>query len=1041
MKIDSVFVALSPPMKSIIAALLMLLAAPILAAAATVPTDHAERMQTGTRLFAKTIRPVLMNRCLKCHGGEKVRSGLSLATRETLMKGGDSGSSIDVEDPPGSLLLKLLRHEEEPNMPPKGEKLGGELLAAIQQWIELGAPYDKPLIEGSIAATGEMVVTESDRDFWSFRPLRQVAIPKSSDQWAQSNVDRFVLRKMKAKGLSPSPPTSKRNFVRRAYLDLIGLPPTPEQVQSALVGSREELIDTLLESPHHGERWARHWLDAARFAESHGFEQDYDRKFAFHYRDFVIKALNADMPFDQFVRWQLAGDEFAPDNPLAMMATGFLGAGVFPTQLTEKEFESARYDELDDMAATMGTAMLGLTIGCARCHDHKFDPIPVKDYYRLLATFSTTIRSEIQLDLDPIGYAKKLANWQDSHSEVTKKLASYEKQSRFQAAFDTWLESKEPRSQEAGPWFVLRMLEATSSRKTPLTIQADGSILASGKTPAAETYTFNAATSQKGIRFLRIEALTHSSFPRKGPGRAGNGNFALSNLKVFARRSGESKASRKLVKLVSAKATHEQNSGNLSAAAIFDSNPNGTGWAVDRGGIGKDQAVVIGFDKPIGHDGGTFFEFELRFANNGQHSMGRPRLSLSTHENPPVQVGGGLSEGLAAAYAALEAGKLRAEDRAELLPIFARKDGGWTKLNDLVQASLGRQPAPDLATVQVSSEGFKPTKHHADGRGFPHFYPQTHFLNRGDPNQKLGPASQGFLQVLMRNDKSTKAWQEAPPEGWRTSYRRRSLATWITDPKDGAGHLLARVIVNRLWHHHFGRGIVSTPNDFGLQGSEPTHPELLEYLANRLIDSGWKLKALHREIMLSNTYAQSSDPVSTSQAVDPGNEWLWRFSPRRLEAEIIRDSMLAVAQELDPKMYGAGTLSLAQKRRSIYFMIKRSRLVPMMQIFDQPEPLVSQGGRPSTTIAPQALLFMNGQQVIQQAAALARLVDSDDAEDAVKEIYRRALARHPTESEIRQSLAFISAQTDSYEVANAGDLALADFCQVVFGLNEFIYLQ
>ena len=1028
-------------MKSILAAILVLLVTPSLMAAATVPTDHAERMRLGTQLFTKKIRPVLMERCLKCHGGEKVRSGLNLATRDGLVKGGESGSSLDSEDPENSLVLKLLRHKEEPNMPPKGGKLTGDLLTAFQSWIELGAPYDKPLIEGPIAAKGEMVVTASDRDFWSFRPLRKVELPETTESWAQTDIDRFVVTRMRAKGLRPSPPTRRQNFVRRAYLDLIGLPPTPEQLHTALAGSRQNLIHTLLRSSHYGERWARHWLDTARFAESHGFEQDYDRKFAFHYRDFVIKALNSDMPFDQFVRWQLAGDEFAPDNPLAMMATGFLGAGVFPTQLTEKEFESARYDELDDMAATMGTAMLGLTIGCARCHDHKFDPIPVKDYYRLLATFSTTIRSEIQLDLDPAGHAKKLASWQGSHAKVAKNLAGYEKQAKFQTAFNRWLASKEPRSQETGPWFVLKMSEATSSRKTPLTIQADGSILASGKTPAAETYTFKATTSQKGIRFLRIEALSHSSFPRKGPGRAGNGNFALSNLKVFARPSGGSKTSRKLVKLVTAKATHEQNNGNLSAAAIFDANPNGTGWAVDRGGIGKDQAVVIGFDNPIVHDDGTFFEFELRFANNGKHSMGRPRLSLSTHEDPPVQVGGGLSEGLAAAYAALETGDLQAEHRTELLPVFARDDAGWQKLNERVQKSLSRKPAPVLAIVQVTSEGFKPTKHHADGRGFPHFYPQTHFLNRGDPNQKQGVASQGFLQVLMRNEKSTKAWQEAPPEGWRTSYRRKSLATWITDPKDGAGHLLARVIVNRLWHHHFGRGIVATPNDFGLQGTEPTHPELLEYLANRLIDSGWKLKALHREIMLSNTYAQSSDPVKDSMAVDPGNELLWRFSPRRLEAEIIRDSMLAVAQELDPKMFGAGTLSPTQKRRSIYFMIKRSRLMPMMQIFDQPEPLVSQGGRPSTTIAPQALLFMNGQQVVQHAAALARLVSADDDEGAVREIYRRALARPPTPPETRQSLAFISAQAESYEVANAGDLALADFCQVVFGLNEFIYLQ
>ena len=330
--------------------------------------------------------------------------------------------------------------------------------------------------------------------------------------------------------------------------------------------------------------------------------------------------------------------------------------------------------------------------------------------------------------------------------------------------------------------------------------------------------------------------------------------------------------------------------------------------------------------------------------------------------------------------------------------------------------------------------------HHADGRGFPHFYPQTHFLNRGDPGQKLGVAPQGFLQVLMRNGRSTKDWQEAAPQDWRTSYRRRSLANWITDPENGAGHLLARVIVNRVWQHHFGHGIVATANDFGLQGAEPTHPELLDFLANRLIRNGWKLKDLHRQIMLSAAYGQSSAPAAEKAKIDPDNHWLWRFQPRRLEAEIIRDSMLAVAGSLDPAMFGPGTLDPNHRRRSIYFMIKRSRLVPMMQIFDQPEPLVSQGGRPSTTIAPQALMFMNGRQVIDWAAALAKSAATEDLSETIRDIYRRALSREPTGPELGDSRAFIEAQIASYDSGSARSLALADFCQVIFGLNEFVHL-
>ncbi|MGB0579472.1 MAG: PSD1 and planctomycete cytochrome C domain-containing protein [Limisphaerales bacterium] len=1002
---------------------------PLATPAAELPTNHAERMRQGTALFQETVRPVLMEQCLKCHGGEKERSGLNLATHELLLKGGDSGPVIDPEEPQGSLLMRLLRHREDPNMPPKGPRLSTTTLAAIERWIGLGAPYDKPLIEGSGAKTA-MVVTDSDREFWSFKPLRKV----------DGNIDQFVRAKLKKRGLRPSAPALSRTFVRRAYLDLIGLPPTPKQLSAGMRESKEDLIDRLLDSQHYGERWARHWLDAARFAESHGFEQDYDRKYAFHYRDFVIKALNQDMPFDQFVRWQLAGDEFAPDNPLAMMATGFLGAGVFPTQLTEKEFESARYDELDDMAATMGTAMLGLTIGCARCHDHKFDPIPVKDYYQLVASFATTIRSEIELDLNPGSFEKKMAAWQKSHRQVEQPLEAYISQPEFRAAFKKWLDDGAPGDRELGSWSVLKITEAKSSGRGSLTVQPDGSVLAGGKAAAKETYTLKAKSQVPGVRSLRIEALTHKSFRRKGPGRAGNGNFVLSNIKVFASPVDPAAGKRQPVKLLSTKATHQQNQANLSAAASLDSNTEKTGWAVDFGGIGKDQALVVAFAKPISFAGGTKFEFELRFGNGGQHIIGRPRLSVSAEAEPPVVVGGGQSDARSAAFAAVKSGQLNEVHRRELLPLFGRQDPKWVGLNQARLDSAAAKPQRILETVQVSSEGFKPTKHHADGRGFPHFYPQTHFLERGDPNQKKGVATQGFLQVLMRNGKATGQWQEAPPKDWRTSYRRRGLANWITDEKNGAGHLLARVIVNRLWHHHFGRGIVSTPNDFGLQGAEPTHPELLEYLANRLIAFDWKLKPLHREIMLSATYAQKSAPSREFSAIDPANQFLWRFAPRRLEAEVIRDSMLAVSGQLDTKMFGPGTLS-AHKRRSIYFMIKRSRLVPEMQIFDQPEPLVSQGSRPRTTIAPQALLFMNSPQVIEYARALAGQSLEYSYDGAIRTIYRQVLNRDPSADEFREARDFMVTQEQTYETTAAKLLARADFCQVMFGLNEFIYLQ
>ena len=1011
--------------------------------------DHVAKIKAGTVIFQEVVAPAFRESCVRCHGGEKIRADFDLTDRESFLRGSENGAVVDLASPGDSLLLGILRHEEEPEMPPKGDPLSPEVIRSIEEWIGLGAPFDKPLIEKKGETGKEMTITENDRNFWSFRPLAATTPPETEGKWARGSIDRFILAGLRERNLEPTPEAHPRAFIRRVYLDLIGWPPTPEEVNAYLAAhekdpdaARESLIDELLASPHFGERWARHWLDAARFAESHGFEQDYDRKYAYHYRDFVIQAFNSDMPFDQFVRWQIAGDEIAPEDPLAMMATGFLGAGVFPTQLTEKEFESARYDELDDMIATTGTAMLGLTIGCARCHDHKFDPIPVKDYYQLISTFTTTIRSEIEIDLDPEGYREALAKWEMNHAPIESELEAWKKMPATVAAFDAWLESDALGQKKAGEWTVLSLDQLEAKQGSTLTKQEDGSVLVSGKKPAQEVLTFLASTKAPRVTHFRIEALADDSLPRKGPGRAGNGNFALSDLKVFVRPAGlEEGEKRREVTIASARATHEQNAGNLSVASSFDQDPKGTGWAVDRGGIGKDQAAVFALSEPIESDSGVELEFELTFSNNREHTMGRPRLSIASGEDPPVVVGSGTSEALAAAFVALERGELLPEHRDALFPLFASEHPEWGARKKKVDQSLAKRPQPDKKMVQVSSEGFPPTKHHADGRGFPHFYPETHFLNRGDPNQKQGVASPGFLQVLMREGTTSADWQEEAPEDARTSHRRRGMANWITDPENGAGHLLARVIVNRVWHHHFGRGIVATPNDFGLQGAEPSHPELLDFLARELIADGWKLKPLHRKILLSAAYGQGSGPDAEKAAIDPDNELLWRFSPRRLEAEAIRDSMLAISGQLDRTMFGPGTLDEANRRRSIYFFLKRSRLVPIMQVFDQPEPLVSQGSRPSTTVAPQALLFMNNPQVVRWADALAeRLEQEDSGEAAVNTLYELALNRSPTPGERARSLGFLEAQAEAYGGNEGRRLALADLCQVIFGLNEFVYL-
>ncbi|HEV3121967.1 MAG TPA: PSD1 and planctomycete cytochrome C domain-containing protein [Isosphaeraceae bacterium] len=717
---------------------------------AKVPADHPRRMQEGLELFRKHVRPVLVASCLKCHGGKTTKGDLDLSDRAPLLESGV------IEGGKESRLLALITHEDEPYMPYKAAKLPQESIDRIARWIELGAPYDKPLVEGP--AAGPMTITDEQRAFWSFQPLSAAPPPAvRNEPSVKTAIDRFILAEQEKRGLAPNAPADRRVLVRRLFFDLIGLPPAPEEIDLFLAdtapGAYERLVDRLLDSPHYGERWARHWMDVARFAESHGYEQDYNRPHAYHYRDFLIKALNEDMPFDQFLRWQVAGDELAPEKPMALAATGFLGAGAFPTQLTEAEFESARYNELDDMTATLGTAFLGLSVGCARCHDHKYDPIPSEDYYRLAATFTTTIRSEIDLALEP-----------------------------------------------------------------------------------------------------------------------------------------------------------------------------------------------------------------------------------------------------------------------------------------------GAKPTK----MQVSSEGFPHTKHNADERGFPHFYPQTYILKRGDVNQRQGEATPGFLRVLMRGGKNVQDWQAEPPPGWtRTSFHRAALAHWLTDTDHGAGSLAARVIVNRLWQHHFGTGIVATPNDFGLQGERPTHPQLLDWLASDMVRNGWRLKRLHRLIVTSAVYQEDSRFDEPRAAIDLSNQYLWRRAPRRVEAEPIRDAMLSASGLLDPRMFGPGSLDLSMRRRSLYFFIKRSELIPTMMLFDWPEHLVSIGQRGTTTTAPQALMFMNSALGRRCAESFAYRLEREPG-TAVRRGYKIAFGREPSGAEAQLAAEFLCRQQTAYlegDHSSAEHLALVDFCQALMSSSEFIYIQ
>jgi len=1018
---------------------------PTIPAQAVEPQDKSKRQPSkeGLDLFKRDVHQILVGRCIRCHGGEAIEGKLDLTTRERALAGGSRGAAIVPGKHRQSLLYQLVTTTADERMPQEGAALSKANIDAIAKWIDLGAPYGgtlKPQEQDPLAWT-KRKIDRLHQDYWAFKPLRPVDHADRTERArSDGTIDRLIQQRLTQAELPVNQAAGRAELVRRAHFDLLGTPPTPELIHTFAADrspdAYEKLIDQLLDSPQYGERWARHWLDVARFAESHGFEHDYDRPHAYHYRDFVIRAFNDDLPYTDFVRWQLAGDELAPKNPLALMATGFLGAGVFPTQITANEVERTRYDALDDMLSTTGTAFLALTIGCARCHDHKFDPIPQADYYRLLSTFTTTVRSNIDLELDPERSRQAEKRFQQEHQPYKERLADFER-TALPARFAQW-EKAGGLSTTAPTWLILAAKELRSAGGTTFRALPDGSHLATGKNADFDTYTFIAETDLTGITGFRIEALADPSMVRSGPGRASNGNFDLTDLRVDAQALATPSDPRRL-SLVEPKATYEQ-PGLLIRYAI-DNNLK-TGWAVDPQ-FGKNHAAVFHLDRPLISETGVKLTFTLAFNGNNKHNIGRLRISASTTAGTlPLKAATVPANILA--LLAKPAPKRAASETQTLLKWYRDRDPEWQRLNKEVSEHLATAPKPSVTKVMVCTEGAKPLRHHSQGADF---FPETYFLGRGDTNHKQGVANQGFLQVLTRAPKGASKWSKEPPKGSPLSYRRSALADWITDTEHGAGNLLARAMVNRLWQHHFRVGLVSTSNDFGKQGATPSHPELLDWLAAELIARKWHLKPIHKLIMMSDTYRQSSAMTAQHARLDPKNTFLSRYPAKRLEAEAIRDSMLSISGLLDTKMYGPGTLDPKHKRRSIYFMVKRSKLIPMMQLFDSPEPLTSVGTRPTTIIAPQALLFMNNPQVREYAAAFAKRLEPTAKESVILAVtrgYWLALGRPPTSDERADSVEFISQQERLHNPNRPEEgrlLALVDFCQVLFSMNDFLYIR
>lgn len=969
------------------------------------------------------IRPIFAENCFTCHGPDKNtrKADLRLDNRESALKALGMGGRAASE-----FWKRVSSADPDQQMPPpgSGRKLTAAQIETLGKWIDAGAPYEK---------------------HWAFLPIERAAAPAVKNaSWPRNDIDKFVLAQQEQKGITPNPEADKRTLIRRLYLDLTGLPPEPERVEAfvndASTDAYEKVVDELLSSPHYGERWARHWLDLARFAESHGYEQDYDRKFAYYYRDFVIQAFNQDLPFDTFVKWQIAGDELAPDNPLAMMATGFLAAGTHATQITKSQVEKERYDELDDMARTIGTSMLGLTIGCARCHDHKYDPITMTDYYRLISTFTKTVRSEYPVNVGPEFYERAKKLYDEEHKPLAASLTEYEK-GPLTAKFEEWL-SEQLTAVPPPQWIALDVFNYKSEGGARMGRLSDGSVLVSGVDPEFDAYTFEARTKLTGITGVRIDALADATLAANGPGRAENGNFSLSDFKVFVRPDDGTDA-KTPVKLMKPRATQEQQGFPIANAIDADTK---SAWAPGEPS-GKDQSAAFDFETPAGLPDGAVFTFTLEFRADPRHSIGRPRISITTATEPLALNATPMPQDiweLLAARRSKPDTQISSRDRSRLFEYYKKQDQKWKDLYKAEREHAKNEPLPGATKVLISSEGVPAVRTHTQGGDY---LEETHFLTRGDPNQKREVATQAFPAILMSAPEGEKHWQVPPPAGSRTPFKRAALANWITDTQYGAGQLLARVIVNRLWQHHFNRGIVATPSDFGFKGEPPANPELLDWLASELIANRWSLKHIQKLILASSTYRQNAKYDETKAKIDPVNALVWRYPRQRLEAESIRDAILAVSGQLDKSMFGPSTLDPDMKRRSIYFMVKRSKLVPMMTVFDAPDATVGIDQRPCTTIAPQALLLINNPNVRASAEALARRMCPEAAIDqtaAVRRGFMLVISRPPTDSELYDARAFLDAQTKSYAAAGnsaPATAAMIDLAHVLLGLNEFVYIE
>jgi hypothetical protein len=903
------------------------------------PSDAADEVS-----FELQVRPILTAKCLECHGPETQESHLRLDRRSSMLRGGDSGEpAIIVGDSEKSHLIALVSgHEAGKLMPPdEANRLSESEIQILRTWIDAGANWPGSENE-SDAESGEL-------DHWSFKQVPAIAPPSINNEFVSNPIDAFILQQLNERNIVPNPRAPKAELIRRIYLDMLGLPPTPEEVSAFVADKRpdayQQLVERILTSPHYGERWARYWLDLVRFAETNGFETNRERPNAWPYRDYVIRSLNEDKPYDQFLKEQIAGDAIGVPEATAYLVSGPYDLVKSPDiNLTLMQ----RQNELDDIIGTTGTAFIGLTIGCARCHNHKFDPIRQTDYYSMQAIFAGIQHGDRSMPLSP--------EKQQEIIEIDRQLV------RLREQLKPFLKDAGPGRPAVTARGNEELFEATPAKYIRFTIDEtsggepciDELEIFSDSINVALASTGAKATASSTLPGYEIHKLEHLN-----DGRSGNSRSWISN---------------------------EGNKGWVQIELPEVKPIQRIAWARDRDGQFGDR-VATKYRIEVAVEVGQWKEVASsadRLPFNGKATQ--PEYDFAKFPDTESKRGRDL-------FKQLQDGEQRKSQLQASATIYA---------------GTFQQPGP------------------------------THRLFRGEPLAKREQVEPGTVAAFGK-----LAISEATPE----QQRRLALADWIASRENP---LTARVIVNRLWQFHFGKGLVSTPSDFGKAGVAPTHPELLDWMARELMDNGWSLKHVHRLILTSSTYQQSSQPREDALQADAATEWWWRFPPRRLEAEPIRDSILSVTGVLDTRMYGPGFSGFEVElenvrhyfpkknygpedwRRMIYMTKVRLEKESVFGIFDCPDAATSVPKRGRSTTPLQALNLFNSPFMLQQSELFADRLKRECGDDASRQIVQAfwlCFGREPDANELIDSAEFLTEQ------------GLPAFCRAMLNSNEFVFLQ